>query len=266
MFVKIWQYAPQFLPWVRAIMVLLVGHVIIRLIVRIVKKACTKAKLDASLVSFIGKTISLFLHTLIVLSALSSIGVSTTGLVATLSAAVVAVGLALKDSLGNIAGGVLLLLSPRFVTGDYIATDSDSGSVVKVDLLHTTLRTPDNRIISIPNGVLINSNITNYSAETKRRVDLDFGIPYEADAEFAKTVILETVCAHNKVICEPAEPMARVHSYGDSAVKLVVRCWCEATNYWDVYFDLTEQIRAALEEKNISIPYNQLDVRIVKND
>ena len=184
-FEKLKGYFPLIL---NAVLILIIGHFIIAYIVKIIKRACMKANSDTSFISFVSKTVNIILHMIVVLSALNTLGISTTGLVAAFSAAVVAVGLALKDSLGNIAGGVLLLVSPRFLTGDFIEASGDSGTVVKVDLLHTTIRTVDNRQISIPNGLLINSHIINYSGEEKRRVDIKFSISYDADVNLAKHI------------------------------------------------------------------------------
>ncbi len=260
---KIWSIAQ---PIIKLVAIILIGHIIIRYAVRLLGRALGKSRLDESLISFIAKSANLLLHVLVILSALGSIGISTTGIVAAFSAAVVAIGLALKDSLSNVAGGILLLLSPRFATGDFIEAGTDSGTVIAIDLLHTTVRTPDHKQVSIPNGVLINSHITNYSREETRRVDLTFPISYEADAEKAKAVIEKAVAAHPLVLSAPEKPMVRILGYGDSAVNVAIRSWCKTADYWTVYFDLTEGVRAAMEKEGISIPYNQLDVRIVKSE
>ena len=252
-------------PLAKTGLILLIGHFIIVYVAKIIKKGISHGKLDLSLANFLVKTIDILLHFLLVLSALNSIGVSTSGIVAALSAAVVALGVALKDSLSNVAGGILLLVSPRFKAGDYIETENDGGTVLSVDLLHTTIRTPDNKQISIPNGVLINSHIINYSQEEKRRVDITIPIPYESDVRLAKQIIKNTISNHPQVLKEPAEPLVRVMSYENSAVNIITRSWCNTADYWDVYFDLTEQIREALEENNIFIPYNKIDVRITKD-
>lgn len=252
-------------PFIKAILIMCVGHFIIVYIMKIIKRAFDRSKLDESLAVFLEKTINIVLHILIILSALSSIGVSTSGIVAALSAAVVAVGVALRDSLNNVAGGILLLISPRFHSGDYIETEKDGGTVISIDLLHTTVRTPDNKQVSIPNGVLINSHITNYSAETKRRVDIAFPISYDADVEKAKIIIRQTISSHNLIKNEPEKPLVRVVGYEDSSVKIITRSWCNTADYWTVYYDLTEQVRAALESEGIYIPYNRLDV-CLKNE
>lgn len=249
-------------PLIKAALILLIGHFIIVYIIKLINRGFNRSKVDNSLAAFLSKVINIALHVLVVLSALNSLGISTGGIIAAFSAAVVAVGVALKDSLGNVAGGILLLISPRFHSGDYIKTDTDEGTVIDINMLHTTIRTFDNKQISIPNGTLINSHITNYSAEETRRVDLTFSIPYETDAETAKSIIQNTILSHPKILIQPSEPFVRVISYEESSVNIITRTWCNTEDYWDVYFDLNEQIRDALKREGIDIPYNQLDVHI----
>ena len=259
-----WKYS-DLEPFIKAILILIIGHFAVVYILKLIQKALTKSNVDKSLARFCTKAANIILHILIILSALNSIGISTTGILATFSAAAIAVSLALKDSLSNVAGGILLLISPRFVTGDYISAGGQEGSVLSVDLLHTKIRTIDGKVVNIPNGVLINEYITNFSCEERRRVDLIFPIPYEADVDAAKKAAQEVMKNNKMVLSEPEEPFARVGSYGDSAVNLFVRAWCDTKNYWSVRFDLTEQIRAKLEENGVDIPFNQLDVHI-KNE
>lgn len=252
-------------PLIKMALILLIGHFIIVFIMKITEKALSKTHLDKSFTVFIEKTLNIIMHILIILSALNSIGISTTGILAAMSAAGVAVAVSLKDSLSNVAGGILLLISPRFSTGDFIEAGGSSGTVLSVDLLHTTVRTADNKHVSIPNGVLINSHITNYSREATRRIDLTFSISFESDPEQAVKIIRETICSHPLVINEPAEPFVRVNSYGESAVNIITRTWCNSCDYGTVYHDITEQVRQRLEENNISFPYNQLDVHLKNN-
>ena len=251
-------------PIIKMGFIFIIGHLIVRYVMRIIRRALDRSNMDGSLASFLIKTINIVLHILVILSALNTVGVSTNGVLAALSAAAVAVAVALKDSLGNVAGGILLLVSPRFLSGDYIEAGGDEGTVIQVDLLHTTVRTIDNKQISIPNGVLINSHITNYTREEKRRVDITFPVPYEVDIEKAKQIILSAISKHSLVLNEPEKPMARVIKYNDSSVDVITRSWCNTPDYWTVYFDLTEQVRSELEKNGISIPYNRYDVHIMK--
>ena len=249
----------------KAVLILALGHLAVRLIIRIIKDCLKKSEFDYSLQSFIIKTINIISHTIVIISAISALGISTTGLLASLSAVAVGIGLALKDSLSNVAGGILLLISPRFHTGDIVEIDGEVGTVVKIDLMHTLIRAYDNRDVVIPNSLVMNSRIINYSREHKRRVDMVFPIAYENDLEVAKKAIYDTAMSHPLVLKE--EPIfTRVGSYSSSSVDITARVWCKTENYWDVYHDLLEQVRTEFQKRGINIPFNQLDVHISNNE
>jgi len=258
-FARIWAYV---LPVIEALGILLLGWIGMRLLSKLLTRSFEHAELDLSLARFLKKAVKIAGYAIIFTCALTALGVSTTGVFAALSGCTIAIGVALKDSLSNVAGGILLLLSPRFMTGDYIEAGGSEGSVISVDLLHTTIQTSDCKQVSIPNGALINGQIVNYTVAKKRRVDIDFPIAYEADVETAKRVATETILRHPMTMREPAAPFVRVTSYGDSAVNLTARVWCATDDYWTLKLDLLEQVRAAFDQNGISIPYNQLDVRI----
>lgn len=246
----------------KAALILIVGHYAAVFIGKLLSKSFKRIKMDVSLERFFLKVVNITLHIIVLLSALTALGISTAGLLAALSGAVVAVALALKDSLGSIAGGIIILITKRFETGDYIEINGDEGTVVQVDLMHTTLRTLDNRHIVIPNAVAVNSRIIDYSSEDTRRLDIVFGISYGDNAEKAKQIILDTVEKHKMTLNEPEVPFARVTGFGDSAVDITLRVWCKRENYWQLKFDLLEQIKEEFDKNGISIPYNQLDVHI----
>ena len=206
----------------------------------------------------------LTLHIIIILSALSTLGISTSGLLAALSAAAVAVALALKDSLSSIAGGIILLLTRRFQTGDYVCINGESGNVVQIDMMHTVLKTLDNRHVVIPNSIVVNSQVVDYSSEETRRLDLTFSVSYDNDTEAVKRVITDTVLADSAVFKDPA-PFVGITEYAASSVDFTAQVWCKTSDYLSLSFRLREEMRAAFDENGISIPYNQLDVHI-KND
>lgn len=253
------------LPIIKMLLILVIGHFAIVFLLKAMKKALSKSDIDRSIIRFSVKTANIILHILILLSALNTIGVSTNGILATFSAAAIAVSLALKDSLSNVAGGILLLISPCFSTGDYISANGEAGTVLSIDLLHTRIQTVDGKIVNMPNGVLINQSIVNFTGNGLRRVDIIFPIPYEIDVEVAKNAAMEVLKSNEMVLTEPEAPFARVKDYGDSAVNILVRAWCEGKNYWALYFDLTEQVREKFGQNGIDIPFNQLDVHI-KNE
>ncbi len=247
-----------------AVAILVLGWLLSKILVKILKKTFAKTNLDVSLEKFIIKTVDICIKIIVVIATISSLGVSTTGLIAAFSAAAVAISLALKDSLSNIAGGILMLLTQPFKTGDYIEADGYSGTVLQIDMIHTVLRTPDNRQVVIPNGQLVNKTIVDYSKESTRRMDLQFGIGYDNDPELAKKIILECANAHDMTLKDP-EPFARVTEHADSAVIITMRVWCMSENYWTLHFDLLEKVRVEFDRNGISIPYNQLDVHVINN-
>ena len=241
--------------------ILIIGWIVVKIIKKIVTKALSKAKLDSSFKKFIVKAIDIVLKTVIFLSAISNLGISTTGLVAALSAAAVAISLALKDSLGNIAGGILMMITRPFSTGDFITVDGESGTVLKIDLIHTVLKTPDNRQVVIPNGQLVNKTVTDYSREDTRRVDVNFSISYDSDIEVAKAVIMDVIERSEQALSDPA-PFVRVTEYSDSSVTVTARAWCKSADFWELKFKILEDVRVLFKANNIEIPYNKLDVHI----
>lgn len=244
-----------------SVLIIALGWILAGVIRKIIAKALIKANLDTSFKKFLVKAVDIVLKVVIILSAISNMGISTTGLVAALSAAAIAVSLALKDSLGNIAGGILMMVARPFSTGDFIAVDGESGTVLKIDLIHTTLLTVDNRQVVIPNGQMVNMTVTDYSREDARRVDIDFPISYESDPEAAKAVVMSVIKNNSLAVNEPS-PFVRITDYADSSVTVTARVWCKTEDYWELKFQLLEEVRAKFKENGIEIPYNQLDVNI----
>lgn len=249
-----------------ALAVLVLGHLLVRLLLNLMNKALGKFNLDESLVRFLTKTVNIVLHIFLFLSALTTVGISTTGILAAMSAAAVAVSLALKDSLANIASGILILFTKPFATGDFIEVGDKCGTVVDIGMMSTIIITADNRRVIIPNSQMSTSQVIDYSAEELRRVDIVFSVGYGDDVEAAKAAILGVVSCHELIIRddETKAPFARVSGYGDSSVNITCRVWCKGSDYWTVYFDLMEQVRVDFDKKGINIPYNQLDVHIIQ--
>ena len=246
-----------------ALIVLAAGLVLIRLILRFTRKTLKKTSLDPAIHTFVLSAIRIVLYIVLVIALLGVMEVPITPLITVLGAGGAAIALALKDSLGNIAGGLLLLVNQPFKKGDEIDIAGNYGQVDGIDLFVTTLRTYDNKVITIPNGTINVSVIVNYSREEKRRVDCKFGISYDSDIALAKNVLL-SVAKSNPDIYEDPAPVTGVASHGDSAVILDLKVWCDTANYYAVKYYLTEQVKLAFDEAKISIPYPQMDVRVVK--
>ncbi len=248
-----------------AAVVFVIGVIILLIVSKFFAKALSKTKTDISLQKFFVKTVNIIGIILILICSLSTAGISTTGLIAGFSAAGAAVALALKDSLGNLAGGIVLLITHPFVTGDFIEIGDKSGVVEQIDILQTTLLTPDNKIVVIPNGLLSSDHVVNYTKEKTRRVDIQVPISYESDVEQAKKSVLKAVSQESKVLTDTNKPFVRVSEYSDSGVILTVRVWCKTEHYWDVYFDLTEKIRTCFVQDSVDIPYQRIDIHMVDN-
>jgi small conductance mechanosensitive channel len=220
-----------------------------------------KTKADKTLIPFITNLLSWGLKVLLFISAASMVGIATTSFIAVLGAAGLAIGLALQGSLANFAGGVLILIFKPYNVGDLIESQGHLGVVKEVQIFNTILLTPDNKRVIIPNGAVSNGSIVNYSAEGLLRVDLVIGIAYESDIPKAKEVLHKAMADHKLVLKDPGSTVA-VSALADSSVNLVVRPWCKAADYWQVYFDITEAAKVGLEASGISIPFPQRDVHL----
>ena len=251
-------YAPKLLL---AIITLLVGLWVIKLIVRGLGKAMARSKVDVSLQKFLSSLLGILLKILLIISVASMVGIATTSFVAILGAAGLAVGLALQGSLANFAGGVLILLFKPFTVGDVIDAQGYVGKVHTIQVFNTILKTPDNKTIIIPNGPLSNGSITNFSTETRRRVDMTFGIGYDDDINKAREVLNGLVKNDSRILDDP-EPQIVVSELADSSVNFAVRVWCDSADYWGIYFDMHEKVKMAFDQNGIGIPYPQTDVHL----
>lgn len=253
------------IPWsvniITAIVVFIIGKMIVKAIIKLLEKVLLRSHFDEILTRFSCSIIQSLLMLVVVVASLNRLGVDTTSLVALVGAAGIAVGLALKDSLQNFASGVMLLVFKPFKKGDYIDADGVEGVVDNISILTTTMHTLDNKEVILPNGGVFGSAITNYSSLPHRRIDLVIGVSYGDNMKQAKDVMLKVLEAHPKVLTEPA-PQVAVCNLGDSSVDFVVRPWVESANYWDIRFEVIEQVKQALDDNSISIPFPQRDVHL----
>jgi small conductance mechanosensitive channel len=250
------QYATNL---VMAIAIFVFGKWIVNYLTASMEKLLIARELDKTLVDFFKNVTRYLLLAMVLIAALSQLGVQTAQIIALVGAAGLAVGLALQGSLSNFAAGVLIIVFRPFKSGEYVELDGVSGSVASIELFSTVLTTPDNKMVVVPNGKVISSPITNYSRHATRRVDLMVGVSYKADLQQTKAILARVLEADSRVLPHP-EPVIGVSMLGDSSVNFVVRPWVKTQDYWNVYFDLTQAIKEALDKEGIEIPYPQMDV------
>ena len=244
-----------------AIAIFIIGKIIARMIGNLVQKAMRKGGTDDILVGFIGNLIYAVLLVAVVLAAIDSLGVNVTSLMAIFAAAGLAIGLALKDSLGNFAAGVMIIVFRPFKIGDFITAGGTAGVVDEIGLFATMMHTGDNQRVIVPNSSIIGGNITNTSALPTRRIDLVFGIGYDDNIGQARDIMMTIIEADERILKDPA-PAIAVGELADSSVNLNVRPWVESGDYWAVRADLLENIKVKFDEVGISIPYPQQDVHM----
>lgn len=243
------------------LIVFAVGAALIRKIVKKMGKSKKLEKMPANMqaLTLNGTKVALYVALIVLLA--MTLGVEMTAIAAAVASAGLAIGLALQGSLSNLAGGIMLLIFHPFAIGDYISDGTHEGTVQDIGIFYTTLQTWDNCLITIPNGGLANSSVTDYTAKELRRVDLKISTAYSSDTELVKKVLRETLENHEKTLADPA-PFVRLGEHGDSALVFYARAWVKKEDYWDVYFDLQEQTKAALDEAGIAIPFPQMDIHL----
>ncbi len=244
-----------------ALLIYLIGKWIAKWITNAVRKLMDSRDVDPTLINFLGNVVYAILLVAVILAALDTMGLPVTSLVAVVGAAGLAVGLALKDSLGNFASGVMLVMFRPFSKDDVVEVAGVTGKVKEVRIFSTILTTPDNKQIVIPNGQVASDTITNYTANDQRRVDLVFGVSYDDDLKVAREVLTRICSDHPKVLGDPATNIF-VLNLGDSSVDFAVRPWAKTADYWTVWGDLLEQGKVELEEAGCNIPYPQTDVHL----
>jgi small conductance mechanosensitive channel len=254
------QYGPKILI---AILLLVVGRWVIKKVTKLSIHVMEKNEIDTSLRSFLRSLIGVVLNILLFISIASSLDIETTSFVALIGAAGLAVGLALQGTLSNFAGGILILLFKPYEIDDFIEAQGEKGKVKEIQIFVTVIVTPRNRTVIIPNGAISNGNIINYTKAGKIRIDLSFGISYDANIKEARRVLMAVMENHDKVLKDPA-PFVGVEELGESSVNLAVRPFVSPSDYVDVYFDVMEAGKEALDAANISIPFPQMDVHIDK--
>lgn len=263
----------RFLEWlealaptiISALIILIAGTIVTKIALKILTKGLKNSKIEPTAHGFLISLVKTILYLFVFIIFLSALNVPMTSIIAAVSAAGLAIGLALQSSLSNIAGGFIILFSKPFKKGDYVEINGDAGTVDEISILYTKLLTIDNKAVHIPNGNITSTSITNYSEEDLRRLDLNFTISYDDDYRKAIKVITDFIDNHPLTLRAPEEPLVRMMSHDASAITIVSRVWIKNEYYHKMKFDMMEGIKDKFDENGITIPYNQLDVRITND-
>ena len=243
-----------------ALIIFIIGKFIVNWINKLFAAMLQKRKVDASIQSFLKSIVNITLLVMLFLAVIGQLGIELTSFAALLASVGVAVGMALSGNLSNFAGGVIILVFRPYKVGDYIeASTGATGTVTDIQIFHTVLTTPDNKVIFAPNGAMSGAVVTNYSRKDTRRVDFSFGVEYGTDFNQAKSIIMEVINQDGRILKDPA-PFVELGALADSSVNITVRVWVNAADYWGVNFDMNKNVYATFNEKGISFPFPQLTV------
>lgn len=248
----------------KALAVYIVGRFVIKLLNKLIKQILSKRDIDPSVKTFVGSLVNVVLTILLIISVVGALGVQTTSFAALLASAGVAIGMALSGNLANFAGGLIVLLFKPYKVGDYIEAQGVGGSVKEIQIFHTILNTPDNKLVYVPNGALSSGAVINYSYLPTRRVDWTFSVDYGADFEKVKAVITSVLSQDTRILADPA-PYIALQALAASSVNVVVRVWVKSADYWDVFFDINRDVYATFNAQGISFPFPQLTVHRAGN-
>ena len=244
------------------LLILIVGLKLSKWLVKFIAGRKAMQKIDPSVQSFIRSFVKVILYALVIASACITWGIPSTSFMTIFASAGVAIGLALQGALSNFAGGLMILFFKPFKVGDYIESGAVAGVVSDITIIYTIVTTVDNKTVTVPNGSLTSSSITNYSTKDTRRVDLTVSADYSDDVDKVKNVLLQVANSHEKVLKDPA-PFVRLKEHASSSLDYTFRVWCKNADYWDVYFDMTEGIKKAFDANGITIPYKHVDVTML---
>ena len=245
--------------------ILVVGIIVIKIVLRLVKKLFSRTKIEKMAQQFVVTILKFVLYLALILVLLSQIGVEISGILTACSAVILAVGMALQNSISNVANGIIIISNKMFKKGDYIITGGVEGQVTDINFLFTTLITTDNKKITLPNSNILNGEVTNLGAYPTRRVDFMFSVAYETDVELVKKIVTDVMKSDGRVLLDPA-PFCRLKVLGASSIDFAANCWCDNSDYWDVYYYVIENVYNEFKRNNVSIPYNQLEIRERKDN
>ena len=248
---------------IAALLIFLIGRLLISIINKLVAKLLARRHVDAGVQTFVKSFVNIMLTILLIVAIISKLGVDTTSFAALLASAGVAIGMALSGNLQNFAGGLIILLLRPFKVGDFIECQGVSGTVKEIQIFHTILTSPDNKVIYVPNGSLSSGTVINYSREATRRVDWTFTVEYGEDYEKVENVINKLIAADERILNTPA-PFVNLIALADSSVNVVVRVWVKSEDYWDVFFQMNKSVYATFNKEGINFPFPQLTIHQAK--
>ena len=239
---------------------LVIGLIVIKILTVALRKVFTRAKMEPVAQGFLMTIIRFALWLIFVIVLLSVVGVQVTGIVTAVSAAILAIGMALQSNISNVANGIVIVTHKMFKKGDRIEVAGISGRISEINLLFTTINTADNKKVTVPNSTIVNSAVVNADAIGKRRVDFNFPVAYESDVEVVRGIVLDVMKSDGRVYLDPA-PFCKLKEFGDSSINFFANCWCDAEDYWDVYYYVMEHVFNEFKRRGVSIPFQQVEVR-----
>ena len=263
---KILNWREAILPTLIAAAVLLAaGMIFTKVTLKLMTKGLEKSRIEPTVHGFLKSLVKVILYCFVFIIVLSTLNVPMSSIIAAVGAAGLAIGLALQNSLSNIAGGFIILFTKPFKKGDYVEIGSDCGTVEEISILYTKLLTPDNKAVHIPNGNITTETITNFTEENVRRLDLYFSIGYDDDYRKAIKIIEDVISTNPLALSKPEPPLVRMSAHDSSSIQITARIWVKSENYWNLNFDMLENVKDEFDKNKISIPFNQLDVHINQN-
>ncbi len=260
---KFLEWLEKFAPHlISALIIFLLGILMTKIVLKIMKKGLNLRHTDVTIHKFLISVVHTILMIIVIVSTLSALQVPMSSIIATIGAAGLAIGLALQNSLSNVAGGFLILFSKPFKCGDYVKIGGEEGTVDEISILYTTLKTIDNKKIFIPNGAVSQSTLTNFTAADKRRLELKFSISYSDDHHKAMNLIRDVISKESRTINEPDPPLVAICEHGNSAVVILLRVWIPTQDYWEIRYKFLEEVKESFDNNGITIPFDQLDVHL----
>ncbi|WP_128330750.1 mechanosensitive ion channel family protein [Apibacter sp. HY039] len=249
---------------ITCLIVYYIGKFIIKWVEKLVHRILERKKIDQSVKSFLGSLVNITLTIMLIMSIIGILGIQTTSFAALIASAGLAIGMAMKDNLGNFAGGVMILFNKPIKIGDYISAQGQEGTVKSIGILYTLLTTADNKTVFIPNGPLSTGNILNFSTQEQRRIDIIVGVDYGTSLSQVKEILNSIISSNPSILQSPA-PFVGLQKLNDSSIDFVIRVWAESSEYWNVYYYLNENIYEQFTKENINIPFPQLTVHMAGN-